>query len=136
MTPSPCTKMKLSPSKKSTTPALLSHISNKAETVCHHVPPHVSTRATEYLVSRANGSPGVLRYFRNNIYKPWTLGLNMQRGGNGTHAPTPAADHLQRAAFIVRCITSRGWGGTEAEKRNQSCTEKGRVAWLHVLRRC
>lgn len=91
MTPSPCTKMKLSPSKKSTTHALLSHISNKAETVCHHVPPHVSTRATEYLVSRANCSPGVLRYFRNNIYKPWTLGLNVQHGGNGTHAPTPAA---------------------------------------------
>jgi len=88
------------------------------------------------MVSRANRSPGVLRYFRKNIYKPWSLGLNLQLSGNGTHAPALPADRLQRVAFAAQCITLRGWNGTEVEKRNQSCTEQGHAAWLRVLRRC
>lgn len=134
MTLSPCTKTKFTHSN--TTRAPLSHISNNAGTVCHHVPPHVPTTAPESPVSRARSSPGVLRYFRNNIYKPWTPGLNIQRSGNGTRAPAQAADPLQRVVFIVKCITLRGRDGTKVEKRNQSCRGKGRVAWLHVLRHC
>lgn len=87
------------------THASLSYISNNAETVCHHAPPRVPTTAPESPESRASSSPGVLWYFRNSIYRPWALGLNTQHSGNGTHAPARAADPLQRAVFIVKCIT-------------------------------
>lgn len=59
-------------------------------------------------------------YFRDNIYKPWALGFNTQHSGNGTYASTGAADLLQRAVFIVKCITLRGWDGTEAEKESKA----------------
>lgn len=124
MTFSTHTKTKFTPS--STTHASLSHISNNAETVCHRVPPQVPSTAPESPVSRASSSPGVLRYFRNNIYKPWALGLEIQHSGNGTRAPAWAADPPQRAVRIVKCITLRGRDGTEVEKRNQSCRGKGR----------
>lgn len=133
MTFSPCTKTKFTPSN--TTPASLSHISKNTETACHCVP-HVPTTGPEPPASRASSSPGVPMYFRDNIYKPWALGFNTQHSGNGTYASTGAADLLQRAVFIVKCITLRGWDGTEAEKRIQSCRGTGRVARLHVLRHC
>lgn len=125
MTLSPCTKTKFTPSN--TTHASLNHISNNAETACHRVP-HVPTTAPEAPASRASSPPGVPSYFRGNIYKPWALGCNMQHSGNGTHASTGAAHLLERSVFIVKCITLRGWDGTEVEKRNQSCRGTGRVA--------
>lgn len=121
------TKTKFTPSN--TTHASLNHISNNAETACHRVP-HVyqPQLQSQHQQSRASSSPGAAHPVRDNIYKPWAPGFNIQDSGNGTHASTGAAHLLERLVFIVKCITLRGWDGSEVEKRNQSCRGTGRVA--------
>lgn len=125
MTLSPGTKTKFTPSN--TSHASLSHISNNAETVCHHVPPHVPSTAPEPLVSRASSSPGALRYFTNNIYKPWALGLNLQHSGNGTRAlasaPTPPPE--SRIYCKMHHLKGMGWDRSGDKKpklqRERTC---------------
>ena len=112
----PSTKTKLTPSN--TNHASLSPISNNAETVCHH-------GYQPALVSRASSSPGVLRDFRNNIYKPWALGLNRQHSGNGTHAPARAADLLQRAGIYCK-NASPSEDGMGQKRRKETKAAEGK----------
>lgn len=124
MTLPPRTKTKFTPSNPAH--GSLNHISNNAETACHPVP-HVhqpQLQSHQQIGQAAHLECPV----RDNIYKPWAPGFNIQHSGNGTHASTEAAHLLGRSVFIVKRITLRGWDGSEVEKRNQSCRGTGRVA--------